>query len=150
MERLANLFLYCLLFFPNPNYFTYESNEANKNTYGALYNWYAVDTKKICPAGWHVPNDSEWSEMEDYLINSGYNFDGTPLDNKIAKSLATSSGWDYFSLDGAVGNTDYDSKRNATGFSGLAGGHRKNDGLYYYQGLNGDWWTSSEYTDNLV
>ena len=54
--------------------------------YGALYNWYAVDTKKLAPKGWHVPSDEEWNTLQDYLIANGYNFDGTTTGNKIAKS----------------------------------------------------------------
>lgn len=41
------------------------THTANKN--GALYNWYAVDTKKLCPTGWHVPTDAEWTTLTTYL-----------------------------------------------------------------------------------
>jgi uncharacterized protein (TIGR02145 family) len=45
----------------SPAYFWYDNEEeANKNTYGALYNWYSVNTHKLCPAGWHIPDDREW------------------------------------------------------------------------------------------
>jgi uncharacterized protein (TIGR02145 family) len=45
---------------------------ANKATYGALYNWYAVDTKKLCPAGWHVPSDAEWTTLIEFLDGRDY------------------------------------------------------------------------------
>jgi uncharacterized protein (TIGR02145 family) len=42
----------------------YNDNTAFKSTYGALYNWYAVsDSRKLCPAGWHVPTSMEWSDL---------------------------------------------------------------------------------------
>jgi len=45
----------------NNDYATYGS------VYGALYNWYTVDTEKLCPIGWHVPSDTEWTQLTDYL-----------------------------------------------------------------------------------
>lgn len=51
-----------------PGYCWYNNNKAsNGDTYGALYNWYVVETGKLCPAGWHVPNDAEWTQLTDYL-----------------------------------------------------------------------------------
>ena len=68
-----------------------------------LYNWYAVagihDTdpntpnKEFAPEGWHVPTDAEWTTLEEYLIASGYNYDGTTTGNKIAKAMASNTGW---------------------------------------------------------
>jgi len=49
-----------------PAYCYYNSSVANLNTYGALYNWYAVNTGKLCPVGWHVPNIAEWNELISY------------------------------------------------------------------------------------
>jgi uncharacterized protein (TIGR02145 family) len=51
-----------------PAYCWYNNDEAaNKNTYGALYNWYAVNTNKVCPTGWHLPTESEWTTLIEYL-----------------------------------------------------------------------------------
>ena|SRR5664279_2214394 len=50
-----------------PGYCWFENNAENKEVYGALYNWYAVDTKKLCPAGWHVPTASEWKILIAFL-----------------------------------------------------------------------------------
>jgi uncharacterized protein (TIGR02145 family) len=44
-----------------------NKEEEYKDTYGPLYNWYAVNTKKLCPTGWHVPSDEDWSVLTDYL-----------------------------------------------------------------------------------
>src|SRR5664280_817425 len=94
--------------------YCWQNNDAaaNKATYGALYNWYAVDAasnnnKNICPTGWHVPSDSDWTTLENYLIANGYNFDNTTTGNKIAKALASETGWAASSVDGAVGNSDH-------------------------------------------
>ena len=55
-----------------PGYCWYKNEEATfKETYGALYNWYTVSTGKLCPAGWHVPSDEEWTELTDYLGGEG-------------------------------------------------------------------------------
>jgi len=51
-----------------PAYCWYNNDEASyKVTYGALYNWYTVNTGKLCPSGWHIPNDAEWTTLTNYL-----------------------------------------------------------------------------------
>jgi uncharacterized protein (TIGR02145 family) len=130
-----------------PKYqWAYEGNESNVNTYGRLYTWYAVtDIRNLCSTGWHVPSDVEWTTLENYLIANGYNYDGTTTENKIAKSLATATNWTSSSNSGAVGNTDYPGKRNATGFSALPGGSRYGNGTFNgFLSFYGIWWSSTE------
>lgn len=128
-----------------PAYSWYDNDEATyKTTYGAIYNWYAAGTGNLCPQGWHVPTDEEWTTLEDYLIASGYNYDGTTTGNKLAKSLASVTGWDSSSITGAVGNTDYSKKRNATGFTTLPGGYRDKEGAFNDAGRDGGWWSATE------
>ena len=59
-------------------YCWYDNNASlYKSTYGALYNWYAVDTKKLCPIGWHIPSHAEWNTLVDYLggeIKGNWNY----------------------------------------------------------------------------
>jgi len=87
-----------------PAYCWYNNNEATyKNAYGAIYNWYAAGTGNLCPEGWNVPTDAEWTTLENYLIANGYNYDGTTSGNKLAKSLASVTGWDSSSNTGANG-----------------------------------------------
>jgi uncharacterized protein (TIGR02145 family) len=134
-----------------PGNCTYK-NTANTdtiNTYGRLYNWYAVNTGKLAPTGWHVPNDDDWSTLENYLIANGFNYDGTITgdrnsNNKIAKALASTICWASDTGKGTVGNTDYCAIRNATNFSALPAGYRFMDGTFYRMGVNGVWWSSSE------
>jgi len=52
----------------SPAYTWYNNDKDQyKDAYGALYNWYAVNTEKLCPQGWHVPTEAEWSILTDYL-----------------------------------------------------------------------------------
>ncbi len=55
-----------------PGYCWFGNDEGNKQYMGALYNWHAVNTGKLCPAGWHVPSDAEWTSLITFLgINAG-------------------------------------------------------------------------------
>src|SRR5574344_3116190 len=45
----------------------YDNTPSNSETYGKLYKWHAVNTGKLCPTGWHVPSDAEWTKLTDYL-----------------------------------------------------------------------------------
>ena len=53
--------------------YCWYNNDATslKATYGALYNWHAVNTNKLCPTGWHVPTEVEWVVLMDYLKDDG-------------------------------------------------------------------------------
>ena len=112
--------------------------------YGVLYNWYAVNTKKLAPEGWHVPTDAEWKTLENYLIANGYNWDGTTSGNKIAKSLAAKTDWyTQTGLDvGTIGNDM--SKNNRSGFLALPCGSRNTDGKFDFGG-SANWWTATEF-----
>jgi len=129
-----------------PGYCWYNNDEANKENYGALYNWYAIITGNLCPDGWHVPSFDEWSALDYYLVTNGYNYDGTTSGNKLAKALASASGWESNLNPGAVGNTDYPSKRNASGFTALPGGCRTgDDGSFFNIGYTGEFWSITEF-----
>jgi uncharacterized protein (TIGR02145 family) len=54
-----------------PAYCWYNNDIANKEVYGALYNWYTVNTNKVCPKGWHIPIDAEWTTLTTYLGGEG-------------------------------------------------------------------------------
>lgn len=126
-----------------PAYCWYNNDAATyKNTYGALYNWYTVNTGKLAPTGWHVATDAEWTTLENYLIANGYNYDGSTSGDKYAKSLAATTDWVTYSGTGTIGNDL--TKNNHTGFSALPGGDRYVDGTFYGVGSNGLWWSSTE------
>ncbi len=115
----------------------------NNNNSCVLYQWEAA--KIACPQGWHLPTDEEWTELENYLIQNGYAYNGVIGNDGIAKSLATDHDWQFSSVEGAVGNTDYPDARNKTGFSGLPNGIRNGfSGLFLLSGSYNYWWSATE------
>ena len=126
-----------------PAYCWYNNDSiVSKNTSGALYNWYAVNTSKLCPTGWHVPTDYEWEILENYLKKNGYAY-GDILKAFIAKSMAAVGGWKVSDVLGAVGNDQV--SNNSSGFTGLPGGTRMDNGAYGFIGVVGIWWSSTEF-----
>ena len=118
-----------------PYWYYSNNNPSTKNEYGLLYNWRAVvrnsgssnsnpsGIQGICPDGWHVPSDAEWTQLTDYVSSRpeyvcGYNY------THIAKALAATTRWNYNNMYAcAIGNEI--ELNNATGFSALPAG-------YYY------------------
>jgi uncharacterized protein (TIGR02145 family) len=112
-----------------PAYCWYNNDLKNKDIYGALYNWYTVNTKKLCPEDWHVPTDSEWQTMVAYLGDI----------NKAGDKLkeAGVEHWNNY-LSGATNDFD---------FTALPGGTRLYSGVFPTFGSSyAVWWTSSEYS----
>jgi uncharacterized protein (TIGR02145 family) len=130
----------------------------NDSTKGRLYNWYAVagihDTdpntpnKEFAPEGWHVPTDAEWTTLEEYLIASGYNYDGTTTGNKIAKAMASNTGWNSSTNTGAIGNDQ--SLNNDSGFNAFPVGYRDNNGSFNNEGNDAIFWSSTENNTNIA
>jgi len=129
----------------------------NDETKGKLYNWYAVmgihdaiettPNKEFAPEGWHVPSDAEWTTLEEHLIANGYNHDDTTEGNKIAKAMASTTGWISDTGTGAPGNDQ--SLNNDSGFNAFPEGYRYKDGSFYIEGSNAFFWSSTEnYTSN--
>jgi uncharacterized protein (TIGR02145 family) len=128
----------------SPKYqWTYNGEETNAAIYGRLYTLdAATDSNNIAPMGWHVSTSDEWETLENYLIINGYNYDGTTTDNKIAKSLATSTLWSTDTGTGAIGNDL--TKNNASGFSAVPGGYRTRSGFSGIVKASG-WWSVGSY-----
>ena len=108
-------------------YCNYSNNTSYADTYGRLYNWYAVnDSSDICPTSWHVPTKVEWETLINYL--GGSNIAGAKM-----KEVGTTH-W----LSPNVGAT------NESGFTGLPGGGWFNifDGI----GKGGYWWTATDFS----
>jgi uncharacterized protein (TIGR02145 family) len=91
---------------------------ANYETYGVLYNWPAVMTEGICPSGWHIPSDEEFTELTNFLGG---------------ESVAGGKMKDDVQWNGS----------NSSGFTGLPGGYRDSGG-FDYNGNHGNWWSASE------
>jgi len=105
----------------------YENKTANGTTYGKLYNWYAVSNPRgLAPSGYHVPTNAEWTTLTD---NLGYEA-GTKMKSTTGWNEST-TGW-------------YEDGNNTSGFAGLPGGFRSNNGYFYDIGGFGGWWSSSE------
>ena len=127
-------------------------NNPNYSEFGVLYNWRAAQT--ACPAGWHLPSDDEWSQLEVYLQNNGFNYDDyidTDNDrethNVIAKSLASTSGW----VDSGIVNTPgwLQPKNNTSSFNGKPAGMKIATSHFQEKGNRTWWWTSdTEYGDS--
>lgn len=107
--------------------FTYfEDNPANGVTYGALYNWHAVSSGNLCPIGWHVPSDAEWTTLINFL--GGESAAGGKL-----KELGTTH-WN-------APNTD---ATNDSGFTALPAGYLFDNGNYNSLGNVTHWWSSTQ------
>lgn len=120
----------------------YDNDSNNENTYGVLYQLEAA--KIACPSGWHLPTDDEWTQLETYLKQNGYSYDGVAGHNGIAKSLASKTGWSSSNNQGAVGNSDYSEYQNKSGFTALPGGYRWDNGNFHRLGDSGIWWSSTD------
>jgi uncharacterized protein (TIGR02145 family) len=127
-----------------PKYqWAYDGNESNVATYGRLYTWYvATDSRNVCPIGWHVPSDAEWTVLTDYLIKNGHGYGDGYKGMDIAKSMAATSGWVADETPGSVGNDQ--ASNNRSGFTALPIGARLEDGNFYNIGHIGDWWSTTE------
>jgi len=127
--------------------YCYDDDDSNCGIYGGLYQWNEamnyVETESaqgICPSGWHIPTDAEWTELTGYInSNISYRCDGT--NNYIAKSLASNYGWIPDTATCAVGNNQ--STNNATGFNALPAGYRDLNRYFVNKSRNADFWASS-------
>ncbi len=117
----------------NRNWFTTEmpaycclyNDYSYKEVYGLLYNWYAVNTGKLCPAGWHVSTLSEWDAMDIFL--------GSSAGDKL-KETGTEH-WPVYNKEAT----------NAIGFTALPGGYRDGNSGYFTAFYEGYWWSSTGY-----
>ena len=98
--------------------------------------------KEFAPEGWHVPTDAEWTTLDNYLIANGYNYDGTTTENKIAKAMASTTGWNSSTNTGAIGNDQ--SINNSSGFNAFPEGYRYSVGSFRNEGNDAFFWSSTE------
>ncbi|MFA4851227.1 MAG: FISUMP domain-containing protein [Bacteroidales bacterium] len=108
-------------------YCDYDNTPSNSTIYGKLYNWYTiVDSRNLCPTGWHVPTDAEWTSLVDSL-------GGESVAGRKLKEI-DSAHWQSPNL-----------ATNESGFTALPGAMRSWNGTFDYIGVYGYWWSSSEY-----
>jgi uncharacterized protein (TIGR02145 family) len=109
-----------------PAYCWYNKDEATyKETYGALYNWYTLATGKLCPSGWHIPSNTEWTTLQDYL--GGQSIAGGKLKESSTIHWTTPN----------TGATD------EAHFSALPAGARGGTGIFNNLGNYGYFWTNN-------
>jgi uncharacterized protein (TIGR02145 family) len=107
-----------------PAWCYYNNNPANGLKYGKLYNWYAVnDPRGLAPDGWTLSSDSDWATLAKYLGGQGL----------ASKKMKSTSGW-----------SDGNNGTNESGFEGLPGGYRVENGTFLNFGSIGTWWSSTE------
>jgi uncharacterized protein (TIGR02145 family) len=109
-----------------PGYCWYNNDISNKNIYGSLYIGHTISVGKLCPVGWHIPTNAEWTKLTTFL--GGMEIAGGKL-----KETGTSH-WKGTNL-GAT---------NETGFTALPGGYRNSDGTYNQIESDGFWWSSTD------
>lgn len=102
----------------------------NKSTYGALYNWFAVNSRKLCPEGWHVPGDDEWTLLTEYLGGEGV----------AGGKMKSTTGW----------NSPNTGATDSSRFSALPGGYRFGSGEFTGLGDYGVWWSKTENSGSFV
>ncbi len=131
-------------------YCWYSNDESTyKDAYGAIYNWYAVETGKLCPTGWRVPSDEDWNVLVNFVVSKGYpntkeiggagnalkscRQDKSPLGGDCATSIHP-----RWTMNSTIHGVD------KFGFSALPGGIRKDNGTFENIGTHGYWWSSTE------
>lgn len=119
-------------------YCDYNNDVTNVAIYGRLYNFYAVvDSRNLCPSGWHVPSDTEWKTLEMYLGMSQTEADkydtwrGTNEGGKLKETGTTH--W----------TNPNNGATNSSGFLGLPGGQRGGYGNFGSIGIEAQWHTST-------
>jgi len=108
-----------------PAYSWYNNDSLNAEDYGALYNFYAVESEKLCPDGWHVPSDEDWIELESFL--------GVAESGGGALKEEGISHW----------KTPNAQATNVSGFTARPGGYRSYNGTFNLIRIDGFWWSSS-------
>ena len=116
-----------------PGYSWYNNEQSNYGEiYGALYNWYTVSTGKLCPTGWHVPTDAEWTTLINFLGGV-----------EVAGGKLKEAGTTHWASPNTGGS-------NESGFKALPGGYHNSTGSYNLIGEFGRWWTSTETDSQLA
>jgi uncharacterized protein (TIGR02145 family) len=119
--------------------YCYSNSAANCDVYGGLYQWNEMmqyvtlqGTQGICPTGWHLPKDSEWTTLTDYLGGAS-----------VAGGKLKETGNNHW-LSPNNGAT------NESGFTALPGGYRYSGGIFLDMGASGYWWSSTESTPDAL
>jgi uncharacterized protein (TIGR02145 family) len=113
-------------------YCFYDELISNKNIYGCLYNWHAVNTGELCPTGWHVPSDADWTTLTTFL-------GGVDVAGGKMKETGFIH-WDYHNFEAT----------NESGFTALPGGLRTYAGNFNFINIYGAWWSFTELSKDFA
>ncbi len=114
----------------NGTYSNYNNDNNNVATYGRLYDWYAVNNGHLlCPGGWHVPTDLDWSLLQ------GYSYLGGAYQSNPSAGNLKEAGTSHWQTPNTGGT-------NQTGFTGLPGG-MYNGTIFQYINLGANWWSAN-------
>lgn len=115
--------------------YCYDDNIAQCNVYGGLYQWNEMmgyinipGARGICPEGWHLPTDAEWTDLTNFLG-----------DEDAAGGKMKETGTTHW-------NSPNTSATNSNGFTALPGGYRNYNGAFEYMGFYAYWWSSTEFS----
>lgn len=121
----------------------YMNDIENEAIYGRLYNWYAVnDIRNICPCGWHVPSDFDWTVLITYIDSLAIPYVHGVQSYTAGGKMKDKSN-EYWQDPNAEAT-------NTIGFSGLPGGLRLSNGAFSAIGLNGYWWSTKDSEANTA
>lgn len=127
-------------------------------TFGGLYRWetmvdgfsedFTDPIQGICPAGWHLPGNDQWSQLEDFLISHGYNYDHTLQGNFIAQSMAAGQLWLSIGMMPTGSPGQHLGKNNSSGFSALPAGSLNANGSWVQPGLSASFWSATPHSED--
>ena len=123
----------------------YEETSVNTNSSNAVSVTFTGHRRGICPAGWHLPSDAEWTQLTDYVSSQSVYTCGDNS-NYIAKALASTEGWNSYSGECYPGDQSV-TANNATGFSAVPAGH--NGSSFGAAGFSADFWSATRYAGAL-
>ena len=117
-----------------PAFCWYNNDNSNEATYGKLYNWFAIeDARGVCPEGWHVPSDAEFAVLTKYLGSA----------DDVAGGRLKEEGTTHWEAPNVLAS-------NSSGFTGLPGGMRFQEGQFDHMGKNGLFWSSRRESTSLA
>jgi uncharacterized protein (TIGR02145 family) len=134
--------------------YCYNNTESNCDYYGGLYQWNEMmqytttaGVKGICPTGWHIPTDAEWTTLTTY-VSSQPAYQCNSNSTYIAKALAATTNWNTYTGTCTIGNNL--AANNATGFTALPAGYRNSDGSFSTLGNYAVLWSSTEFNGSYA
>ena len=136
-----------------PYYYDYSSSGIPLSERGYLYNWPAAmhgaasssavpsGVQGVCPVGWHLPSDAEWTLLTDY-VGSVPEYQCGGSSGNIAKALASIAWWESYSFECCPGDQSV-TANNATGFSAVPAGYC-NGSSFFYAGNDAYFWSATQ------